>query len=256
MHPLSGGAAAPPQGVRRSQRRGVRRPAPRASGRSSGSARTARTRPALLDHLRDARPRATTSCCSGPSATPRRSSACRSSPTARCSCRRPKRIRAIDLDVARGVLPAAGRLPVPDTGGGGAGVDTRRPRPAAVGDRSASASSPPVGGSRRAVARRPRHSRATTCSISGASIATRAATRCSSTSRSTRPAHDAPTLVLAGPAKMQIPGAPADPRARLRVRRRARGAARARARARRAVTVREPEHRAARRRGITACRRS
>ena len=49
--------------------------------------------PELLDHLRRARRRLRSRCCSGRTATTTRTSECRSSPRAPSSCRPPKKIR-------------------------------------------------------------------------------------------------------------------------------------------------------------------
>ena len=98
---------------------------------------------------------------------------------------------------------------------------------------------------RRRRARPARAPRRVPCCTWAASIATRAATRCSSTSPSTPAVTTAPSLVLAGPAKMQMPAHP---------RIRALGCVsdderdallQSRAGAGRALAVREPEHRAA-----------
>ena len=125
--------------------------------------------------------RATTWCCSGPSATRRRSSACRSCATAPCWCPRPRRIAPWTSSVLEDFfqLPAGYLFLTPEEAD--AGVHARRPAAAAVGghrhgSRSGAAASP---------RRRVRAGVASrTCCIWGASIATRAATRCSSTSPS------------------------------------------------------------------------
>ena len=114
---LSGGASAPAEGLRRSDGRDSRRRGP-PSSRRPGSARTARSSRRCSTTCVSTAP-ATTSCCSGRSATTRRSSVCRSWPTARARahggrgpCRHARR--------ARGLLPPARRLPVHDPGRRGA----------------------------------------------------------------------------------------------------------------------------------------
>ena len=122
-------------------------------------------------------------------------------------------------DLARcpgGVFQAPDRLPVPHAGRAGAGVRTSRPAATSIGrDRN------------RARACR-RHCRAatrfahtasptTTSSTWGESIGTRGATRCWSTSRSTRRRRHHHTTPAGGSGQDADPGASADPIARLRV---------------------------------------
>ena len=88
-------------------------------------------------------------------------------------------------------------------------VSTRagRAAPSVGGDRHGPRPAASEGGRARR-ARSTHGFRPITCSISGASIATRGATRCSSTSTEYAGAAPTPTLVLAGPAKMRVPDHP------------------------------------------------
>ena len=158
-----------------------------------------------------AKPRraATTWCCSGRSGTSRRSSAFRSSRDRAVLVPTAEDDRGRSPSDPRGFLPASRRVSVPDARRASAGLDARRPAAAAVRDDRHRARACGRGMPSREPLDSMRHSRRTTCSIWAASIATRDATRCSSTSRSTPPIARRADARAGGTGEAADPGAPA-----------------------------------------------